>query len=235
MEIIGLDLHKRETQLSIKADDGSITDRRIATNRERFTGHVRQATAHPHPARGEHGERQREGRPPTGLRGARREVWQLRQKYRHLRERQQILVRAGVAADAREAVLQHPAGEELVGHLRHNGTPRAVVPRKAAVIDRLQSVQVIRHQAKERRLLASGSVDVARHRGRVWHARSGTEERRHTPDSSADRHRSVARRAILTQRPRMADLTKRCLLLTSGPTISETRSIGRSAHNRSQR
>ena len=37
MEIIGLDLHKRETQLSIKADDGSITDRRIATNSERFT------------------------------------------------------------------------------------------------------------------------------------------------------------------------------------------------------
>ncbi len=37
MEIIGLDLHKRESQLSIKADDGSITDRRIATSRERFT------------------------------------------------------------------------------------------------------------------------------------------------------------------------------------------------------
>jgi len=37
MEIIGLDLHKRERQLSIKADDGTITDRRIATSRERFT------------------------------------------------------------------------------------------------------------------------------------------------------------------------------------------------------
>ena len=37
MEIIGLDLHKRESQLSVKADDGSITDRRIATSRERFT------------------------------------------------------------------------------------------------------------------------------------------------------------------------------------------------------
>ncbi len=37
MEIIGLDLHKRESQLSIKADNGSITDRRIATSRERFT------------------------------------------------------------------------------------------------------------------------------------------------------------------------------------------------------
>ena len=37
MEIIGLDLHKRASQLSIKADDGTITDRRIATSRERFT------------------------------------------------------------------------------------------------------------------------------------------------------------------------------------------------------
>ena len=37
MEIIGLDLHKRERQRSIKADDGTITDRRIATSRERFT------------------------------------------------------------------------------------------------------------------------------------------------------------------------------------------------------
>ena len=30
MEIIGQALHKRESQLSIKADDGTITDRRIA-------------------------------------------------------------------------------------------------------------------------------------------------------------------------------------------------------------
>ena len=36
-EIIGLDLHKRESQLAIKADDGSLTDRRVATSRERFT------------------------------------------------------------------------------------------------------------------------------------------------------------------------------------------------------
>ena len=37
MAIIGLDRHKRESPLSITADDGTITDRRIATNRERFT------------------------------------------------------------------------------------------------------------------------------------------------------------------------------------------------------
>ena len=53
MEIIGLDLHKRESQLSIKADDGTITDRRIATSRKRFTI-VRCAAAGPHPARGKH-------------------------------------------------------------------------------------------------------------------------------------------------------------------------------------
>jgi hypothetical protein len=37
MEMIGLDLHKRECELCSKADDGTITDRRIATSRERFT------------------------------------------------------------------------------------------------------------------------------------------------------------------------------------------------------
>ncbi len=37
MERIGLDLHKREGQLAIKADDGTLADRRIATSRERFT------------------------------------------------------------------------------------------------------------------------------------------------------------------------------------------------------
>ena len=37
MESIGLDLHKRESQLAINADDGTITDRRVATSRERFT------------------------------------------------------------------------------------------------------------------------------------------------------------------------------------------------------
>ena len=37
MDIIGLDLHKRESQLSIKAEDGTITDRRIVTSQERFS------------------------------------------------------------------------------------------------------------------------------------------------------------------------------------------------------
>ena len=37
VEIIGLDRRKRASQRSINADDGTITDRRIATHRERFT------------------------------------------------------------------------------------------------------------------------------------------------------------------------------------------------------
>ena len=37
MDTIGLDLHKRETQLCIISEDGSISERRIVTSRERFT------------------------------------------------------------------------------------------------------------------------------------------------------------------------------------------------------
>jgi transposase len=37
MDTIGLDLHKRESQLCIGRDDGSIQERRIVTSRERFT------------------------------------------------------------------------------------------------------------------------------------------------------------------------------------------------------
>ncbi|HEV8447855.1 MAG TPA: hypothetical protein VGQ44_13580 [Gemmatimonadaceae bacterium] len=37
MDTIGLDLHKRESQLCIGSDDGHIEERRIVTSRERFT------------------------------------------------------------------------------------------------------------------------------------------------------------------------------------------------------
>ncbi|HEX7980035.1 MAG TPA: IS110 family transposase [Gemmatimonadaceae bacterium] len=37
MDMIGIDLHKRESQLCILAADGSATERRIVTSRERFT------------------------------------------------------------------------------------------------------------------------------------------------------------------------------------------------------
>jgi hypothetical protein len=36
MDTIGLDLHKRETQLCILTDDGELVDRRIVTTRERL-------------------------------------------------------------------------------------------------------------------------------------------------------------------------------------------------------
>ena len=37
MDMIGLDLHKRESQLCILTEDGEILERRIVTSRERFT------------------------------------------------------------------------------------------------------------------------------------------------------------------------------------------------------
>jgi len=40
MDIIGLDLHKRESQLCIGHADGRITERRIVTSRERFTAEL---------------------------------------------------------------------------------------------------------------------------------------------------------------------------------------------------
>ena len=53
-------------------------------------------------------------------------------------EGQQILVRARIAADAGEAVLEDAAGEELVSDLRDDGPPRAVLAREALVVDRLE-------------------------------------------------------------------------------------------------
>lgn len=37
MDTIGLDLHKRETQVCILEEDGGIVERRISTTRHRFT------------------------------------------------------------------------------------------------------------------------------------------------------------------------------------------------------
>lgn len=41
MDTIGLDLHKRESQLCVISQDGSIVERRIVTSRERFTAVLR--------------------------------------------------------------------------------------------------------------------------------------------------------------------------------------------------
>jgi len=96
------------------------------------------------------------------------------------REREQVFVRAGVAADAGEAVLEDATRQELVGDLRDDRAPRAILAGKPLVVDRLQAVQMIRLQPKERRRLRTpGFVDATpRRRRRVRHARSGTEERR---------------------------------------------------------
>ncbi len=37
MDTIGLDLHKRESQLCVLTEDGAVSERRIMTGRERFT------------------------------------------------------------------------------------------------------------------------------------------------------------------------------------------------------
>ena len=37
MDTIGLDLHKRESELAIKVDDDTIIERRIVTRWDRFT------------------------------------------------------------------------------------------------------------------------------------------------------------------------------------------------------
>jgi len=52
-------------------------------------------------------------------------------------------VRARVAANAREPVVEHAAGEELVSDLRDDGAPWAILARKALVVDRLQAMQMI--------------------------------------------------------------------------------------------
>src|SRR5674476_50909 len=55
-------------------------------------------------------------------------------------EREQVLVGTGVTPDAREAVLEDAAGEELVRDLADHGAPRAVLVREALVVHRLQTV-----------------------------------------------------------------------------------------------
>ena len=59
------------------------------------------------------------------------------------REGEEVLVRAGVAADAGEAVLQHAAREELVSDLRDHGAPRTVLACEALIVDRLEPMQMI--------------------------------------------------------------------------------------------
>ena len=50
-------------------------------------------------------------------------------------------MRAGIAADAGEAVLQHAAGEEVVGDLCEDGATWAILAREAVVVDRLPAAR----------------------------------------------------------------------------------------------
>ena len=59
------------------------------------------------------------------------------------REGEEILVRARITADAGEAVLQHATRQKLVGDLRDDGAPWAILAREAVVVDRRQAMQVI--------------------------------------------------------------------------------------------
>jgi len=64
-----------------------------------------------------------------------------------------LSTRTGVPSAAHEAMLQHAAGEEPEGVLPYEGTPWAILAGEAVVVDRLQAVQLVRHQPQTRRRL----------------------------------------------------------------------------------
>lgn len=110
----------------------------------------------------------------------------------------------------REAVLEDAAGEELVCDLADDGAPRAVLARKAVVVHRLQAVELILHQLKQRRRLRASLSFVctpeARHGDAVSYViRHGrvratlpvprtADERRRTKAASASSCQPVADR-----------------------------------------
>ncbi len=51
-------------------------------------------------------------------------------------------------AEGTEYPRTHFRFEALVGDLRHNGAPWAILAGETVVVDRLQAVEVIRHQPK---------------------------------------------------------------------------------------
>ena len=74
-------------------------------------------------------------------------------------ERQQILMRTGVAADAREAVLEDTKRQEVVGRLRTDGTARAVLAGEALVVDCLSAGTALPIERRNRRTIGpAGNV-----------------------------------------------------------------------------
>ena len=65
---------------------------------------------------------------------------------RPARKGEQVFVRTRVTADARKAVFKDAAREELVGHLRYDGAPRAVCGGEALVIHGRQRAELILHE-----------------------------------------------------------------------------------------
>src|SRR3972149_2781516 len=83
------------------------------------------------------------------------------------REREQGLGGTDFTADACAPVVKDATGEEHVCDLNDDGTPRDALTSEAVVVDRLQAVEMILHQPKQRRRLwASGLVNVEGHRRR---------------------------------------------------------------------
>lgn len=98
------------------------------------------------------------------------------------REREEVLVGAIVTPDARDAELEHAAGNALVRDLPDHGASRAILAREALVVHRVQAVHVILHQPEHRRRLrTSGCVDAEGRRRLVPHARSLRREQASGP------------------------------------------------------
>ena len=81
-------------------------------------------------------------------------------------EREQIFVRASVAAHAGKSVVEDTAREEFVGDLANYRAPVTISMGKAILIDRVQIGEMILHQSEERgRARASWFVDTCRRIG----------------------------------------------------------------------
>lgn len=109
------------------------------------------------------------------------------------REGEEILVRTRVTAHARGAVLEHAAGEELVGHLADDGAPVAVRGGESLLVRGVKRAEVVAHEPKERRGLRAARlvhrVDTRGRRGRARGQRGHRAQR-----SGAGKRRAYVRR-----------------------------------------
>ena len=66
------------------------------------------------------------------------------------REGEEVLVGTRGAAHARKAVVEDAAGEELVGHVAHDGAPGAIRASETLVVDGLQRAEVVLDERVQR-------------------------------------------------------------------------------------